>query len=63
VDHALTMLCGPGARFEGVLLWVYLENVGETDISKMGYYFGTFGSGIKSPGLNWMGSLLMWASL
>ena len=26
-----------------VLFWVYLENVGETDIPRMGYYFGTFG--------------------
>lgn len=63
VGHALTRLCGPGARLDEVLFWVYLENVGEMDISRMGYYFGTLGSGIKWVGLIWTGSLLMWALL
>lgn len=50
VGHALTRLCGPGARFDGVPFWVYLENVGETDISRMGYYFGTLGGlGLNGP--------------
>lgn len=32
--------------------WIYLKIVGETDISRMGYYFGTLGSGIKWVGFN-----------
>lgn len=59
VDHALIRLCGPGSRLDGVLFWVYLEYIGEMDISRVSYYFGTLKSGIKWVGLIWTGSLLM----
>lgn len=51
VGDALTRLRGPWARLGGVLFLVYLENVGETDISRWDYYFGTLASGIKWAGL------------
>lgn len=46
-DHALTRLCEPWPRINGISFWIYFKIVREMDISRMSYYFGTLGPGIK----------------